>query len=144
VKGNFKNTCTRQARAVSYVLWNMGCDICMEFPIVVFDFERGEERTFYADIWFHEVNVDIEIDGWQHTSDPIQLQQDADRHRLLSEFDIPVLRFTNNEVDANPVKAAHTIYKLLHQKPNSSEKERLFLEQEWERRHANPWLGPVL
>jgi hypothetical protein len=142
VKSNFKDTSTRQSRKIFYLLEKMGCDIGMECPIIVWDSERGGERVFYADIWFYEVNVDIEIDGWRHTSDPVQLQKDAERHRLLSEISIPVLRFTNDEVDADPVKVAHTVRKLLRPEPNSSEKERQFLKEEWRRRHANPCSCP--
>jgi hypothetical protein len=144
VKSKFKDTSTSQAKVIFDLLRDMGCDIGMEYPIVVWDSNLGRERTFYADIWFFEVGVnrvgvDIEIDGPQHTSDPDVLQQDADRHRLLSAIRVPVLRFTNAEVDANRVKVANTIYNLLHRRPDTSEKERLFLKKGWEKRCANSY-----
>ena len=80
---------------------------------------------FIADFYCHEVKLIIEIDGGIHLR-PENKEYDISRDTILKEFQIEILRFTNDEVINEPdlviEKITRTIEALkqkLVQKPNS-------------------------
>lgn len=52
---------------------------------------------FILDFYCHELKLAVEIDGSIHTIDEIQ-ERDAGRTYMLKEWEITVMRFTNEEV----------------------------------------------
>jgi len=54
-------------------------------------------NKFILDFYCHKVKLAIEVDGEYHNSKVNQFYDD-DRDRILEEFGIKTLRFTNNEV----------------------------------------------
>ena len=55
---------------------------------------------FIVDFYCHRAKVVIEIDGAQHYTED-GAQQDAFRTERLEEFNLQVIRFTNDQVDTN-------------------------------------------
>jgi len=55
---------------------------------------------FIADFYCHELMLVVEIDGSCH-SETNRKERDTERTRMLNEFGIHVIRFTNDEVEAS-------------------------------------------
>ena len=86
-----------------------------------FDFLRHYPIKFYrqrpidayiVDFYCHAAKLVIELDGSQHYSDE-GLAYDAERTKILNQYGLEVLRFSNTEIDRNfPVvceKIDHTV-----------------------------------
>ena len=79
---------------------------------------------FIADFYCHEVKLIIEIDGGIHLR-PENKEYDISRDTILKEFQIEILRFTNDEVINGPElviekikRAIETLKQKLEQKPD--------------------------
>jgi cyclase len=79
---------------------------------------------FIADFYCHEVKLIIEIDGGIHLR-PENKEYDISRDTILKEFQIEILRFTNDEVINGPElviekikRAIETLKQKLVQKPD--------------------------
>ena len=79
---------------------------------------------FIADFYCHEVKLVIEIDGGIHLR-PENKEYDINRDTILKEFQIEILRFTNDEVINGPElviekikRAIETLKQKLEQKPD--------------------------
>ena len=56
--------------------------------------------NFIADFYCHKAKLIIEIDGLQHYSEEGR-QKDEFRTEILGEYDLKIIRFTNNQIDKN-------------------------------------------
>ena len=79
---------------------------------------------FIADFYCHEVKLIIEIDGGIHLR-PENKEYDISRDTILKEFQIEILRFTNDDVINGPElviekikRAIETLKQKLVQKPD--------------------------
>ena len=63
---------------------------------------------FIVDFYCHELMLVIEVDGSVHDSF-LQKERDINRTTELENFDIKVIRFTNNDVIKNTRKVAWQI-----------------------------------
>lgn len=65
---------------------------------------------FIADFYCHPIKLVIEVDGGIHHSTD-QKEYDIGRNNELSNLNILVIRFTNEEVESNIKKVVNTIIK---------------------------------
>ena len=69
-----------------------------DYPI---RFQRQKSiKSFIVDFYFHKAKLIIEIDGSQHYSEE-GMAYDEERTGILKEFDLEVIRFSNNDIDNN-------------------------------------------
>ena len=87
----------REMTAAEKILWErvcknqLGVRIRRQHPI----------WKFIADFYCHEVKLVIEIDGGIHLHS-VNKEYDISRDIILKEFQIEILRFTNNQVNNEP------------------------------------------
>jgi very-short-patch-repair endonuclease len=65
-------------------------------------------NRFIADFYCHQAKLVIEVDGPYHNEDDQQLYDDG-RSKELKDFGIEIIRFTNDEVEANIDKVIEKI-----------------------------------
>ena len=69
-----------------------------DYPI---RFQRQKSiKSFIVDFYCHKAKLIIEIDGSQHYSEE-GIAYDEERTGILKEFDLEVIRFSNNDIDNN-------------------------------------------
>ena len=69
-----------------------------DYPI---RFQRQKSiKSFIVDFYCHKAKLIIEIDGSQHYSEE-GMAYDEERTGILKEFDLEVIRFSNNDIDNN-------------------------------------------
>lgn len=69
-----------------------------DYPI---RFQRQKSiKSFIVDFYCHKAKLIIEIDGSQHYSEE-GMAYDEERTDFLKEFDLEVIRFSNNDIDNN-------------------------------------------
>ena len=69
-----------------------------DYPI---RFQRQKSiKSFIVDFYCHKAKLIIEIDGSQHYSEE-GMAYDEERTGFLKEFDLEVIRFSNNDIDNN-------------------------------------------
>lgn len=64
--------------------------------------------VYRLDVLFHEADCVVEIDGDEHRG-PTHYEDDRRRDRILQEYGLRVLRFTNREVMSDVARVAHEI-----------------------------------
>ena len=69
-------------------------------------------RQFVADFYCHQAKLVIEVDGDYH-NETEQKEYDIGRTEELNQFEITVIRFTNNEVENNINEVLEKIKKYL-------------------------------
>lgn len=73
-------------------------DFLAKYPI---RFQRQKAiGDFIVDFYCHKAKLVIEIDGSQHFCDS-EIRKDEFRTEVLEEFDLRVIRFSNNQVNTN-------------------------------------------
>ena len=73
-------------------------DFLRSYPI---RFQRQKTiKSFIVDFYCHKAKLIVEIDGSQHFSEQ-GLAYDNERTNILKEFDLEVIRFSNNDVNIN-------------------------------------------
>lgn len=73
-------------------------DFLAKYPI---RFQRQKAiGNFIVDFYCHKAKLVIEIDGSQHFSED-GIRNDEFRTEILEEFDLRVIRFSNNQVNTN-------------------------------------------
>ncbi|MBO5089599.1 MAG: endonuclease domain-containing protein [Clostridia bacterium] len=73
-------------------------DFLAKYPI---RFQRQKAiGNFIVDFYCHKAKLVIEIDGSQHFSED-RIRNDEFRTEILEEFDLRVIRFSNNQVNTN-------------------------------------------
>ncbi len=77
---------------------------------------------FIADFYCHEVKLIIEIDGGIHLR-PENKQYDISREIILKEFQIEILRFTNEEVTVHIDKVIERIKSTIETLKQNSQKK---------------------
>jgi very-short-patch-repair endonuclease len=111
----------RQLTPTERLIWNrvrnhyvLGYKINRQHPIRVHAFD-GTWRFFVADFCCHAAKLVIEIDGMVH-----ERQKDYDelRTQLINSRGFRVIRFTNNEVAADPGRVIEEIKKQLTPSPS--------------------------
>lgn len=65
-------------------------------------------NIFIADFYCHEARLIIEVDGSVHDS-ASQSERDTERDRLLTQFGIRTIRFSNNQVENEIENVLHRI-----------------------------------
>lgn len=68
---------------------------------------------FIADFYCHSLRLVIEVDGGIHNSEEAK-EYDENRTYLISEFDIEVIRFTNEEVVNGIENVINTIQSIIN------------------------------
>lgn len=76
-----------------------------------FETQSRELRRYYPDVKLHQKPVLIEIDGWGHQM-PRVVEFDKQRDAALNEAGYSVIRFTNEQVDADPDECARIVMKV--------------------------------
>ena len=70
-------------------------------------------NSFIADFYAHELRLVIEVDGGIHSGQEAK-HYDAMRTKLLNEFSIDVIRFTNEEVLGSLGEVVEKIEEYMH------------------------------
>lgn len=84
-----------------------------DYPI---RFQRQKAiKSFIADFYCHKAKLIIEVDGSQHYTKEGKIL-DNERTALLSEFQLEVIRFSNNEIDNNFESVCYEIDKIIGEK----------------------------
>ncbi len=94
----------RDMTSTEKLLWDKLCKKQLGFRIR----RQHPVWKFIADFYCHEVKLVIEIDGGIHLH-PENKQYDISRDIILKEFQIEILRFTNDEVRYNLDKVIEKI-----------------------------------
>lgn len=82
---------TKQERHLWY-------DFLNHYPV---RFQRQKTiESFIADFYCHAAGLIVELDGSQHYTEQ-GMQYDRERTAILEQYDLKVLRFSNNDVDEN-------------------------------------------
>jgi very-short-patch-repair endonuclease len=87
----------RDMTATEKIIWDRVCKKQLGVRIRVRIRRQHPVWKFIADFYCHEVKLVIEIDGGIHLS-PENKEYDISRDIILKEFQIEILRFTNDEV----------------------------------------------
>ena len=82
---------TKQERHLWY-------DFLNHYPV---RFQRQKTiESFIVDFYCHAAGLIVELDGSQHYTEQ-GMQYDRERTAILEQYDLKVLRFSNNDVDEN-------------------------------------------
>ena len=101
---------TRQEKHLWY-------DFLQHYPVKIY--KQRIIGNFIADFYCHSARLIIEIDGSQHYTNKGQFYDD-ERSKILKNFGLHVLRFSNKDVDGNFEGVCHIIDQTI--------KERIQLE----------------
>lgn len=107
VKAEFRPTVSTLARWVHRELLRRGCNNRLE-ELIEIAYSESDVRRYYADIWIPEFQLDVEIDGCQHTVQP-QLSKDTIRACDLHACGFYLIRFKNVEVSTDLKKVVDSI-----------------------------------
>jgi very-short-patch-repair endonuclease len=107
VKAEFRPTVSTLARWVHRELLRRGCNNRLE-EFVEISWSEVDIFSYHADIWIPEFQLDVEIDGCQHSVEP-QLSKDIIRDRNLRACGFHVIRFRNGEVSTDLKKVVDSI-----------------------------------
>ena len=93
-------------------------DFLRSYPI---RFQRQKTiKSFIVDFYCHKANLIVEIDGSQHFSEQ-GLAYDNERTNILKEFNLKVIRFSNQDVNTNFEAVCMEIDRVVKQRISESD-----------------------
>ncbi len=97
---------TRQEKHLWY-------DFLQHYPIKIY--KQRIIDNFIVDFYCHQARLVIELDGSQHYTEKGK-ESDAQRDKILKEYGLFVLRFSNKDIDENFEGVCYMIDKAIKEK----------------------------
>ena len=84
--------CTKAERVMKNMLKSLGVRYKFQYVLLM------GESFIILDFYLKDLNTAIEVDGWQHLVNPIQITRDNERSKYLSSLGINEIRISNDRV----------------------------------------------